>query len=271
MFCRRGNTCRAQRGSTAVHTVRRPERACSTCILQSAHAGAARASSLYRMCDFSRCGDATSGVHTFKRPFTQSELVFFGDDVSLLHIMDLVHEDEKLHCNAHARFVCFHELSPRCLRSYRVLGSGVRPLIWHACRKRASKERERRRLVALKECVRSSETLATVRCLISACTRLPSKVVHCNRCLHTTTYNVSTANAERRGGLKVGAHTKALSVSVSSVVSKRLYGCSRGLVCRVARRASDAPRARRAPDVPVTVNLGPPAPHNAPPPAQTHA
>ena len=63
------------------------------------------------------------------------------------------------------------------------------------------------------------------------------------QCLHTTTYNVSTANAERRAGLKVGAHTKALSVSVSSVVSKRLYGCSRGLVCRVARRASDTPRA----------------------------
>ena len=203
---RRGNTCRAQRGSTAVHTVRRPERACSTCILQSAHAGAARASSLYRMCAASRC-DATRGVRTSKRPCTESVLVFFGDDVLLLHIMDLVHEDEKLHCNAHARFVCFHELSPRCLRSYRVLGSGVRPLIWHACRKRASKTRERRRLVALKECVRSSETLATVRCLISACTRLLS-FVHCNRCLHTTTYNVSTANAERRAGLKVGAHTK---------------------------------------------------------------
>ena len=157
MFCRRGNTCRARRGSTAVHTVRRPERACSTCILQSAHAGAARASSLYRMCACDLAKNATSGVHTFKRPFTQSELVFFGDDVSLLHIMDLVHEDEKLHCNAHARFVCFHELSPRCLRSHRVL-SGVRPLIWHACRKRASKKRERRRLVAQKECVRSSET-----------------------------------------------------------------------------------------------------------------
>ena len=242
MFCRRGNTCRAQRGSTAVHTVRRPERACSPCILQSAHAGAARASSLYRMCACDLAKNATSGVHTFKRPFTQSEMVFFGDDVSLLHIMDLVHEDEKLHCNAHASFVCFHELSLRCLQSYRVLGSGVRPLIWHACRKRASKTRERRRLVALKECVRSSETLATVRCLISACTRFLS-FVHCNRCLHTTTYNVSTANAERRGGLKVGAHTKALSVSVSSVVSKRLYGCSRSLVCRVARRASDTPRA----------------------------
>ena len=95
--------------------------------------------------------------------------------------------------------------------------------------------RRERRLVAPKGAgVRSSETLATVRCLISACTRLPSRVVHCNRCLHTTTYNVSTANAERRAGLKVGAHTKALSVSVSSVVSKRLYGCSRGLVCRVA-------------------------------------
>ena len=241
MFCRRGNTCRAQRGSTAVHTGRRPERACSICILQSAHTGAARASSLYRMCAASRC-DATRGVRTSKRPCTQSELVFFGDDVSLLHIMDLVHEDEKLHCNAHASFVCFHELSLRCLQSYRVLGSGVRPLIWHACRKRASKTRERRRLVALKECVRSSETLATVRCLISACTRFLS-FVHCNRCLHTTTYNVSTANAERRGGLKVGAHTKALSVSVSSVVSKRLYGCSRSLVCRVARRASDTPRA----------------------------
>ena len=103
--------------------------------------------------------------------------------------------------------------------------------------------RRERRLVAPKGAgVRSSETLATVRCLISACTRFLS-FVHCNRCLHTTTYNVSTANAERRGGLKVGAHTKALSVSVSSVVSKRLYGCSRGLVCRVARRASDTPRA----------------------------
>ena len=130
MFCRRGNTCRARRGSTAVHTVRRPERACSTCILQSAHAGAARASSLYRMCAASRC-DATSGVRTFKRPCTESDLVFFGDDVSLLHIMDLVHEDEKLHCNAHGRFVCFHELSSRCLRTRavkRVL-SGVRHLI----------------------------------------------------------------------------------------------------------------------------------------------
>ena len=201
--------------------------------------------SLYRMCAASRC-DATSGVRTSKRPCTESVLVFFGDDVSLLHIMDLVHEDEKLHCNAHGRFVCFHDLFPRCHRSRtgkRVL-SGVRPLLWHACRKRASKKRERRRLVALKECVRSSETLATVRCLISACIRLPSKVVHCNRCLHTTTYNMSTANAERRAGLKVGAHTKALSAS--SVVSKRLYGCSRGLVCRVARRASNAPRARRA-------------------------
>ena len=193
-------------------------------------------------CDLAK--NATSGVHTVKRPFIQSEMDFVGDDVSLLHIMDLVHEDEKLHCNAHGRFVCFHELSSRCLRTRavkRVL-SGVRHLIWHAWRKRASKTRERRRLVALKECVRSSETLATVRCLISACTRFLS-FVHCNRCLHTTTYNVSTANAERRGGLKVGAHTKALSVSVSSVVSKRLYGCSRGLVCRVARRASDTPRA----------------------------
>ena len=89
-------------------------------IVQSAHAGVARASSLYRSGAASRC-DATSGVRTFKRPCTESDLVFFGDDVSLLHIMDLVHENEKLHCNAHGRFVCFHELSPRCLRSHRVL------------------------------------------------------------------------------------------------------------------------------------------------------
>ena len=66
------------------------------------HAGAARAFSPFRMCAATIC-EATSGVRTFKRPCTQSVLVFFGDDVSMLHIMDLVHEDEKLHCNAQAK------------------------------------------------------------------------------------------------------------------------------------------------------------------------